>query len=337
MRALLCNALGSPDDLVETTDWTPVGPGLTGDGSKAGALSPQAVRIAVKAAGVNFADGLFIAGKYQVKPTPPFVPGFEVAGDVLEVGAEVTHVAPGDRVMAVLDQGGWAEEAIAAGADVLPLPEKMDYETAAGFPITHGTSHFGLWDRCNLQPGEVLVVHGAAGGVGLTAVECGKAMGATVIATAGGPEKLAVALEHGADHGIDYKTQDVRAEVKRLTGGRGADVVYDPVGGEIFDASVRSTAPDGRILVVGFASGTVPSPAANILLVKNISVIGFQWGPYRTLRPQALAASLQQCLDWWAEGKIRPLIGRTFPLTEAAQAIKALRDRCVAGKIVLVP
>jgi NADPH2:quinone reductase len=324
MRAMVCTALGSFEDL--TLQNLP-DPDMTPDG----------VRIRVAAAALNFADTLFIAGTYQVKAVPPFIPGFEVAGDVLEVGPEVTGLAPGDRVMAILDRGGFAEQVVAPARDVYPLTPAMPTAEAAGFPIAYGTSHFGLTDRCHLAPGETVLIHGAAGGVGLTAVECAKVLGARVIATAGGPDKLAMAMAHGADDGIDYQTENVKARVRELTGGRGADVVYDPVGGPIFDSSVRCTAPDGRMLVVGFASGTVPSPPANILLVKNISVIGFNWGGYRSFAPERVRTALTEVLSWWDQGKLKPHVGATYPLADAAKALGALKGRKHTGKIVLVP
>ncbi|GAB3118520.1 NADPH:quinone oxidoreductase family protein [Novispirillum itersonii] len=299
-------------------------------------LPPGCVRIAVHAAGCNFADGLIIAGKYQEKPVFPFSPGFEVAGDILETAPDVTGWQVGDRVFAALDHGGYADEAIARAVDVHAIPAGMDYATAASFPIAYGTSHFSLMDRARLRPGEILLVHGAAGGVGLTAVECGKAAGATVIATAGGPEKVAVALAHGADYGIDYKSEDIRSRVKELTGGRGADVVYDPVGGEIFDASLRCTAPDGRILTIGFAGGTVPQIPANHLLVKNLTVMGVYWGAYRTLAPQRIAASFAQLKDWYEAGNLKPRVSHTFSLDQAAEAILALKARQVTGKAVIL-
>lgn len=300
------------------------------------ALPEGGVRIKVHAAGINFADGLIIQGKYQEKPALPFAPGFEVAGEVIEVAPGVTRVGVGDTVFAVLDHGGFADEAVAQAEDVHRLPAGMDFATGAAFPIAYGTSHFALTDRAGLRAGETLLVHGAAGGVGLTAVECGAALGATVIATAGGADKLAIAAAHGAEHGIDSRTEDVRARVKELTGGRGADVVYDPVGGELFDASLRCTAPDGRILVIGFASGTVPQIPANHLLVKNLSVIGVYWGIYRRLAPQRISDSFDQLRDWYEAGLLKPRVSHTFALADAATALKALKDRAVTGKAVLL-
>jgi len=322
MRAVICSAFGAP---LEFGAFPAPVPG------------PGQVRIQVAAAGVNFADSLMIAGKYQESMTPPFVPGMELSGTIVELGAGADGFAIGQRVMATVTGGAFAEQAVADVTDVYHLPDALDFVTAAGFPVAYGTSHLGLKIKAGLQPGETLVVHGAAGGVGLTAVEVGKALGATVIATAGGEEKVKVALDHGADHGIDYKSQDIREQVKALTGGRGADVIYDPVGGAVFDASLRSIAPDGRILVIGFASGTVPQIPANILLVKNVTVIGYYWGAYRTLKPALLRASMQEVLDWWAAGKVCPHVSATLPLDQAAQAIAMLKGRAATGKVVLVP
>lgn len=320
MRAIVCPAFGAALELRDVASPS---------------LSPGQVRIQVAAAGVNFADTLFIAGKYQEKVAPPLVPGMELAGTVIELGADVTGLNVGDRVMAAVTGGAFAEQAVAAQTDVIRLPDALDFVTAAGFPVAYGTSHLGLKAKAGLKPGEVLVVHGAAGGVGLTAVELGVAMGATVIATAGGPGKVRVALEHGAHHGIDYKAEDIRERVKALTGGRGADVIYDPVGGEVFDASLRAVAPDGRILVIGFASGAVPQIPANILLVKNVTVIGYWWGAYRKLNPTLVRESLAECVQWWADGKLHPHVSQTLPLEQAADALALLQSRAATGKVVL--
>ena len=322
MRAVLCKTWCKPADL--TVEDVP--PPQLVDGG---------VRIAVRAVGINFADTLIIAGKYQVKPEPPFSPGFEVAGEVLECAAGVNGCKPGDRVMAVVDYGGFAEQVVAAAGNVHVLPDTVDDVTAAGFPIAYGTSHLGLKHRAHLKAGEVLLVHGAAGGVGLTAVEVGKRLGAEVIATAGGPEKLRVASEHGADHLIDSRAQDIRERVKTLTNGRGADVVYDPVGGAVFDASLRCTAPGGRILIVGFASGDVPQIPANILMVKNITAIGYYWGAHRTFAPEIMKESFDELLSWLADGSLRPLVSRIYDLAEAPAALEALKARKTTGKVVL--
>ncbi|CAA7615781.1 NADPH:quinone reductase and related Zn-dependent oxidoreductase [Candidatus Terasakiella magnetica] len=319
MKAVICPAFGQPLVVTEFP-----APGLVANG----------VRIAVHAAGVNFADSLITGGKYQEKMEPPFVPGMELSGVVMEVAPGVTTCKPGDRVMATVTGGAFAEEAVADQTDVYVLPDSLDFITAASFPVAYGTSHLGL-KKAGLKSGETLVVHGAAGGVGITAVEVGRAMGATVIGTAGGADKVKVALEHGAHYGIDYKAEDIRDRVKALTHGRGADVIYDPVGGAVFDASLRCIAADGRILIIGFASGTVPQIPANILLVKNITVIGYYWGAYRKLNPAMVRGSMQEALDWWAEGRLCPHVSKTLELSQAVEAIEMLKGRAATGKLVL--
>lgn len=324
MRAVVCDAFGPPETLV-LRDLPP--PSLPADG----------LRVRVRAAGVNFADGLFITGRYQRQPTLPVVPGFEIAGEVMEVGAAVQGFAPGDRVMAALDHGGWAEEVILPAAAALPLAPGLDLVAAGGVPVAYGTAHFGLVDRARLAPGDWVLVHGAGGGAGLTAVACAKALGAQVIATARGADKLEAARTHGADHVLTADPAPLKEAVRDLTGGRGVDVVYDPVGGALFDASLRCCAPDGRLLVVGFASGTVPAPPANQLLVRNLSVIGYDWGGMRALAPERIRASLMEVLRWWEAGRLTPPLGLTLPLAQAPQALTALADRSVTGKIVLIP
>lgn len=293
------------------------------------------VRIAVNAAGVNFADTLMVKGQYQVKPQLPFAPGLEAAGYITEVSSDVSGFQVGDRVMACTDYGAYAEEAIARASDTYIIPDTMSFVEAAGFPIVYGTSHIGLVNKLKLQAGETLLVNGAAGGVGLTAVEIGKALGARVIATAGGSEKLAVAKQYGADDLIDYRTEDIRERVKALTDGRGADAVYDPVGGSAFDASLRATVQGGRILVVGFASGGVPQIPANIILVKNISVIGYYWGAHRKLDPDLIANSFVELLQWFEAGKIKPHISHVIPMENVGEAHEILTSRKSTGKVVL--
>lgn len=323
MRAVLCQAWGEPETLVLDEVPPPPEPG------------PGAVRLAVRAAGVNFADLLMISGRYQEKPRLPFIPGLEVAGLVTGCGPGVTRVRPGDRVAALLDHGGFADQAIARESDVFALPPEMDFVTAAGFVIAYGTAHAALRWRADLRPGEVLLVHGAAGGVGLTAVEIGKALGATVIATAGGPEKLAIAAAHGADHLIDSRTEDIRARVKEILDGGGVDVVYDPVGGAAFDASLRCANWGARLLTIGFASGTVPQIPANILLVKNLAVFGLYWGSYRKHQPDRLAAAFEELFDWSRAGRLKPHISQRLDLAQAGEALALLRDRKSTGKVVL--
>ena len=322
MRAVLCKEWAGPEKLVvENVPSLPIKDG--------------AVRIAVHAVGINFADLLLISGTYQEKPAFPFTPGMEVAGTVIEVGTGVSSLRVGDRVMALTGTGAYADEVVVDANRVFEIPDAMDYVTAAGFPVTYGTS-YGAFDwRAHLKPGEWLLVFGAAGGVGLTAVEIGKAMGAKVIACANGPEKLALAQEHGADHLIDYSKEDIRERVKAITGGRGADVVYDPVGGDAFDASLRSIAWGGRLIVIGFASGRIPQAPANILLVKNIDVIGFYWGSYQARKPELLRDSYTKLFRWYEEGKLKPHTSAQLDLKDVAQAMELLRQRKSTGKVVL--
>jgi NADPH2:quinone reductase len=322
MRAVLCKEWGGPEKLVvENAPSPPIREGT--------------VRIAVHAAGINFADLLLISGQYQEKPAFPFTPGMEAAGTVTEVGAGVGSLKAGDRVMALTGTGAYAGEVVIDAGRALKIPDKMDFVTAASFPVAYGTSHGAFDWRAHLKPGEWLLVLGAAGGVGLTAVEIGKAMGAKVIACAGGPEKLEIARQHGADHLIDYSREDIRERVKAITGGKGADVVYDPVGGDAFDASLRSIAWGGRLIVIGFASGRIPQAPANILLVKNIDVIGFYWGSYQARRPELLRDSYSQLLRWFEEGKLKPHISAQMDLNEVAQAMALLQSRKSTGKVVL--
>jgi NADPH2:quinone reductase len=323
MRAVLCREWGGPESLrFEEVARRP--------------LRPNEARIRVRACGVNFADTLMIAGKYQVKPEFPFTPGLEAAGEVIETGAEVAHLAAGQRVLAVLRFGGGYAEEIALDADaVVPIPDAMDFVTAASFPVAYGTSHFALTHRGHLKPGESLLVLGAAGGVGLAAVEIGKELGARVIAAAGGPEKLAVARRHGADELIDYRSESIRDRVRELTGGVGADVVYDPVGGDAFDQALRAVNWEARMLVIGFAAGRIQSVPANLILVKNISVIGVVWGAQAARDPVLVSRNLAELLRWWEAGRLKPLVARTLPLAEAAAAMDALLSRRHAGKIVL--
>jgi NADPH2:quinone reductase len=323
MRAVQCQAWGGIDNLVLLDVAAPESPG------------PGEVLIDVAAAGVNFADLLITAGKYQERPIPPFIPGFEIAGRVRAVGPGVRGLKPGERVLALLDRGGFAEQAIARDADCFVLPAAMDFATAAGFAIAYGTSHGALTWKAALKPGELLLVLGAAGGVGLTAVEIGKALGARVVACAGGAEKLAIAKAHGADHVIDYREENLRVRLREIADGGGADVVYDPVGGDSFEVALRSTNWNGRLIVVGFAGGKVQQIPANILLVKNLSVHGFYWGSYRQRQPALLAPAFAQMFGWWEQGRLRPRISERFDLAEAKSALAIVAERRATGKIVL--
>ena len=323
MKAIVCKELGPPSSLVfEEVPDPQAGPGE--------------VVIDVKAAGVNFPDVLIVQGLYQFKPPLPFSPGHEVAGVVRSIGDGVTTLKPGDRVIAVVGYGGFAEQFAVEAARCLPMPGAMDYPTGAGFVLAHSTSHYALRDRAKLQPGETLLVLGAAGGVGLAAVEIGVAMGARVIAAASTDEKLAVCRERGAAEAINYETEDLRVRVKELTGGNGVDVCYDPVGGGYAEPAVRSMAWDGRYLVVGFAAGEIPKIPLNLLLLKSCNLQGVFWGAFTARDPGRFAELMRELLGWWAEGKIVPLVSQTYPLGRAADALQDVANRKVRGKAVLL-
>ena len=322
MRAVLCEDWGEPETLKLGEAPSPV-------------AGPGEVTLRVRAAGVNFADIVLVRGQYQEKPSLPFSPGLEGAGDVISVGEGVVGIAPGDRVMAVTGVGAFAEEAVAPANCVFPIPEGMDFTTAAAFPVAYGTSHLALTERGALKAGETLLVLGAGGGVGLTAVECGKAVGATVIAAASSDEKLDLAQAHGADHLINYVDDDLRAAARKLTDGRGVDVVYDPVGGDASKAALRALAWSGRLLVIGFASGEVPQIPANYLLVKNISAVGVYWGAYRNNESDVFRASFDELAKWYAEGRLKPHVSQVFPLAQAPQALGVLQSRRATGRLVI--
>ncbi|KQI72088.1 zinc-binding dehydrogenase [Loktanella sp. 5RATIMAR09] len=298
------------------------------------APGPGEVLLEIAACGLNFADLLMAKGTYQDTPPLPFTLGMEVCGTVIATGENVTSPRIGTRVAVFGGQGGLAEKGIFPAALCRPVPDTMPDVIAAGFMVAYGTSHLALSRRARLQEGETLLVLGAAGGVGLTAVEIGKAMGATVIAVARGADKLAVAKAAGADHLIDSETDDIKAAVKALGG---ADVVYDPVGGAAFNAALGACNREARVIVIGFASGEVPQIPANIILVKNISVIGFYWGGYLAFNPVALTESLSELMDWHAAGKLKPHISHTLPLDQAADALELMRSRKSTGKVVVTP
>ena len=322
MKAVLCKAFGPPETLALEDVAAP-------------SLEPGSVRIAVHAVGVNFPDLLLIEGKYQVRPPFPFSPGLECAGVVTECGPGVNAPAPGTRVLAYMSYGCMAEEVVAPAECVIPIPDAMPFDVAAAFPVVYGTGYHALVGRAALTQGETLLVHGASGGVGLSAVEIGKCLGATVIAAASSDEKLARAQEHGADHLVNYGTEDLRERVKALTGGRGADVIYDPVGGDIFDASMRCIAWNGRLLVIGFASGRIAEAKTNIILLKQISVVGVAWGAFAQRDRAANRAYFDDLFRWYEEGALKPLVSRRLPLEEAPAAFDAFRTRSVVGKQVL--
>jgi len=322
VKAVLCRQFGPPDSLVVEELPSP----------KAGAGE---VVVAVKAASVNFPDVLIIQNKYQFKPPLPFSPGSEFAGVVKEVGAGVHAVKPGDKVIAFSTYGAFAEEVKIEASRLIALPEKMDFLSGAAFLLTYGTSDHALRDRGALRAGETLLVLGAAGGVGLAAIDIGKALGAQVIACASSEEKLEVCRAHGADATINYAAEDLRERIKALTAGRGADVVYDPVGGPYSEPAFRSIAWRGRLLVVGFAAGEIPRLPLNLALLKGASVVGVFWGDFARREPKQFANSVRQLGNWYGEGRLRPHVSRTFPLEQAGEALKLLAARQVKGKIVL--
>lgn len=316
MRAYQISAAGSLPELVEIQ---PPEPG------------PGQVLVTIKACGLNFADILMQKGTYQEIPPFPFTLGMELAGVIESVGDSVSGIRTGDRVAVFAGAGGLAEQGVFDADRVLPLPEGMSFEHAAAFQVAYVTSHVALTDRARLKPGETLLVTGAAGGVGLTAVEVGKRLGATVIAHARGADKLDVARAAGADHLID-DADDLRERVRALGG---ADVVYDAVGGDVFRAAFRACRPGGRLLSIGFASGDVPQIPANHLMVKNLSVIGFYIGGYRKFRPQVITESLKTLLGWYQAGDIHPHISHTLPLSRVAEGLELLRSRKSTGKVVI--
>lgn len=291
----------------------------------------------VRAAGCNFADILMARGKYQSRPAFPFVPGLELAGVVREVGEGAGDFAPGDEVFGFCGQGAFAETAVLSAAAAHRKPEGMGFAEAAALPTVYPTSHVALVDRAGLQPGETLLVHAAAGGVGLAAVQIGKALGARVIATVGGADKAKVVRDAGADLCIDYRSEDFREVVLRETGGLGADVIYDSVGGDTFDESLRCIAWKGRLLVIGFASGRIPEVAANRILLKNISVVGLHWGAYLEREPEKVRECFDALIDLHGKGLIRPLVFDSYPLERLPEALELLGARKTVGKLIIEP
>lgn len=324
MKAMIATQWGEPSEMqyAEVPDPMP-GPGQ--------------VLIDVKAIGCNFPDILIVQGKYQMKPPLPFSPGHEVAGVVLAVGTGVTRVTPGQRVFAMIDLGAYAERAVSDNARVFAIPDGMSFEEAAAFALVNQTSYSALVHRARMQSGEWLLVHAAAGGVGLAAVQIGKALGARVIATAGTAAKLEIARQSGADTLIDYQTEDWVERVKQVTDGHGADVIYDPVGGDVFDGSSKCIAFEGRLLVVGFAGGRIPSIAANRILLKNMSVVGVHWGMYQLLGSPLVDEWMNALFAMYVKGQVWPVIYKTFPLAEAAKALAAIASRESYGKVILIP
>jgi NADPH2:quinone reductase len=324
MRAVLCEAWGGPEGLVirDLPDLTP---------------KPGEVVIKIRAAGVNFPDVLIIQKKYQVQPELPFSPGAEVAGDVLAVGEGVTALKIGDRVAGLCTTGGFAEQIALDAARVIKIPDSLPYDIASGFLLAYGTSWHAVRDRALLLPTETMLVLGAAGGVGLSAVEIGKAIGARVVAAASSDEKLAICHEHGADESINYTTEDLREGIKRTCGKAGPDVIYDPVGGKFSEAAFRSIGWRGRHLVIGFANGEIPAIPLNLTLLKGASLVGVFWGSFTQREPQKFMQGISEMLGWMRDGKIKPLISKTYTLDEAPQALMDMAARKVTGKIVITP
>lgn len=321
-KAIVCRELGPPETLrLEELAAQP--------------LKPGKVRIRIRAAGINFPDILMAAGDYQLKLELPFTPGMEAAGDISEIADNVTGFKIGDRVIVKLRFGGYAEEVVVTPAQLTPLPSTFDYAEGATFLAAHGTAHHALVDRGQLKPGEVLLVHGAGGGVGLAAVEIGKLLGATVIAAASSEEKLAVAKARGADHGILYSAEPFRDAVKRITDGKGADVVFDPVGGDIFEQSLRCIAWGARLLVIGFTGG-IGVAKTNLVLIKGASVLGVRAGEAARRDPGIGEARIAALLAWAEAGKIRPNVSHRLPLANVAQAMRLLTDRKAIGRVALL-
>lgn len=322
MRAILCKEYGPADTLVIEEVPSPE-------------VKGRGVKVRVKAAGLNFPDTLIIEGKYQLKPSMPFSPGGEMAGEVIAVGDQVTRFKPGDRVAGLTGYGAFAEEVIVPEQNILPIPEAMSDEKAAAFSMVYGTSYYALKQRANIQPGETLLVLGASGGVGLATIELGKAMGAKVIAAASTAEKLAIAKAAGADELINYTEEPLKDAVKKLTNSKGVDVVYDPVGGEFTEQALRAMAWNGRHLIIGFAAGDIPKIPANLTLLKGCSVVGVFWGSFTQREPEASARNMMELLQLFAEGKIDPKISQVFEFEDYARALGALTGRTATGKIVL--
>lgn len=322
MKAILCKEYGPAETLVIEDVPSPE-------------VKGRGVKVRVKAAGLNFPDTLIIENKYQLKPSLPFSPGGEMAGEVIEVGDKVTRFKVGDRVAGLTGYGAFAEEVIVPEQNLLPVPDGMSDEKAAAFTMVYGTSYYALKQRGNLQPGETLLVLGASGGVGLATVELGKAMGAKVIAAASSAEKLAVAKEAGADELINYTEEPLKNAVKKLTHSKGVDVIYDPVGGDFTEQALRAMGWNGRHLIIGFAAGDIPKIPANLTLLKGCSVVGVFWGSFTQREPEASAQNMMELMKLYAQGKIDPKISAVYDFEDYAEALGALTGRKATGKVVL--
>ena len=322
MKAIVCNEWCKPEDLKVSEIKNPT-------------LDDNSVRVEIHASGVIFPDVLIVQGKYQYKPPFPFSPGSEVAGIISEIGKSVKNLKVGDRVMAVTGHGAFAEEICVPEDKITLVPESMDFITAASMSLTYGTSSYALFQRANIKENDVVLIHGATGGVGITAIEISKAVGAKVIATASTDEKLKIAKEYGADYCINYSQNEFKDKVKEYTDGKGANIIYDPVGGDVFNQSLRCIAWNGIILVIGFASGTIASAPTNLPLLKNCSIVGVFWGAWREREPNGHNVNMEKILKWWKENKVKPKVSKVFNLEDTKYALQALINREVIGKAVI--
>ena len=322
MKAIVCNEWCKPENLKVSEIKNPT-------------LDDNSVRVEIYASGVNFPDVLIVQGKYQYKPPFPFSPGSEVAGIISEIGKNVKSLKVGDRIMAVTGHGAFAEEICVPEDKITLVPESMDFITAASMSLTYGTSSYALFQRANIKENDVVLIHGATGGVGITAIEISKAVGAKVIATASTDEKLKIAKEYGADYCINYSQNEFKDKVKEYTDGKGANIIYDPVGGDVFNQSLRCIAWNGLILVIGFASGTIASAPTNLPLLKNCSIVGVFWGAWREREPNGHNINMEKILKWWKEKKVKPKVSKVFNLEDTKYALQALINREVIGKAVI--
>ena len=322
MKAIVCNDFG-PIQNIEYKDVNePV-------------IQDQSVIINVKSVGVNFPDGLLVQGKYQLKPDTPFIPGMEVAGEIVKIGSNVSSFKIGDRVAALSQLSGYAEQAVVQEKSVFKIPSKMSFDDSCALLCAYGTSHYALKQRANLKKNELLVVLGASGSTGIAAIQIGKIMGAKVIAVSSNSEKQKIAKDNGADISIGY--DNLKEELKSISNGKGVDVIFDPVGGDIFDTVARTMARSGRLLVVGFASGTIPKLAVNLALVKEFSVVGVFWGAFTRSEPIEYKQNMIELFNWYKEGLLKPLIQDSYPLSEAAVVLEKILARGAKGKIILKP
>ena len=322
MKAIVCNEWCKPEELKVSEIKNPT-------------LDDNSVRVEIHASCVNFPDVLIVQGKYQYKPPFPFSPGSEVAGIISEIGKNVKSLKVGDRIMAVTGHGAFAEEICVPGDKITLVPESMDFITAASMSLTYGTSSYALFQRANIKENDVVLIHGATGGVGITAIEISKAVGAKVIATASTDEKLKIAKEYGADYCINYSQNEFKDKVKEYTDGKGANIIYDPVGGDVFNQSLRCIAWNGIILVIGFASGTIASAPTNLPLLKNCSIVGVFWGAWREREPNGHNVNMEKILKWWKDKKVKPKVSKVFNLEDTKYPLQALINREVIGKAVI--